>query len=453
MENNPHAGSVAEHNYGYTLMYEKSILSSIIYTPEVLLDVIEQLKPHHFYLAAHQSIYEAMVKLHRSDLPIDETFLHEELGRMKKLDERALVDVQVTNPVGSLQPYIFEVLERFRKRELRKIASMILMAEEEDKSSDVIVGEIESFIANIDEGAEDEIQTFYDLMLYYDNNPPPPGIITGVSFADEGVGGEWDTGNLVTISGDPEAGKTIFTMQMLKEISYREPVGMFAFEFTTRMLIKMQQKSDHEYIKNIPAMQNMKVISKGFDISDIERNVKKLVRKGVRVFGIDSQMRIENAHFSGFTMEERETEKFSRLAKLAQKLDILIFMIIQTTDAAPDRPLGSKKGAHEASVMIRLKREKPKEGEEHKERRKYIVHKNKISGQHFEKDIVLNPFTLKFTRPYGEGGNEVKYTGHIPVEHKDANGKTTNKSAMEIIEGELKDIAGNKSGQLSMPMI
>jgi RecA/RadA recombinase len=164
-------------------------------------------------------------------------------------------------------------------------------------------------------------------------------------------------------------------------------------------------------------------------------------------------MRIENQHFTGFTMEERETEKFSRLAKLAQSLDILIFLIIQTTDGAPDRPIGSKKGAHEASVMIRLKREKSKEGDEHKERRKYVVHKNKISGQHFEKDIILNPFTLKFTRPYGEGGNEVKYTGHVPVEHKDASGKTTGQSAMDIIEGQLKEVAGKSSGQVSMPMI
>lgn len=453
MENNASMGNTPDRIHHYNLMFERSILSTIIFNPEVLLDVIEQLKPHHFYLDAHQSIYEAIITLNRSDMPIDEIFLQQELGRVHKFDERVFVEVLTSNPVASIQQYITQVMEHFRKRELRKIAMMIMRGEEEEKSSDTIVGEIESFIANIDDGADDQIQSFYDLMVYYDHNPPPPGIVTGVSFADEGVGGEWDTGNLVTISGDPEAGKTIFTMQMLKEISYREPVGMFAFEFTTRMLIKMQQKSDMEFIKNIPAMQNMKVISKGFDIADIERNIKKLHRKGTRVFGIDSQMRIENAHFNGFTMEERETEKFSRLAKLAQKLDVLIFMIIQTTDGAPDRPLGSKKGAHEATVMIRLKREKSKEGDEHKERRKYVVHKNKISGQHFEKDIILNPFTLKFTRPYGEGGKEVKYTGHVPVEHQDASGNTTSKSAMEIIEGKLKDVAGDHSGQLSMPMI
>lgn len=436
----------------YNLAYERSILSSIIFNPEILDEVMERLKPDHLYLSAHHEIYQSMIDLKRMDYPIDEEFIRQELIKKKKFDERTMIDVLTSNAIANIDQYLYQVVERYRLRQLLHIATAIKASVLENcKNSDSIIGELESSILHLDEGAEDEIQTFYDLMLYYDHNPPPPGIVTGVSFADEGVGGEWDTGNLVTISGDPEAGKTIFTMQMLKEISYREPVGMFAFEFTTRMLIKMQQKSDHEYIKNIPAMQNMKVISKGFDISDIERNVKKLVRKGVRVFGIDSQMRIENAHFSGFTMEERETEKFSRLAKLAQKMDILIFMIIQTTDAAPDRPLGSKKGAHEASVMIRLKREKPKEGEEHKERRKYIVHKNKISGQHFEKDIVLNPFTLKFTRPYGEGGNEVKYTGHIPVEHKDASGKTTGQSAMSFIGDQLGEIAGE--GKIDMAQL
>lgn len=436
-------GNTPDRIHSYNLAFEKAILSTIIFNPETLLDIVDQLKPHHFYLAAHQSIYEAMVILHRSDMPIDESFIQQELGRMKKMDDRVLLEVLTCNPIASLQPYITQIMEFFRKRELRKMAINILKSEEEEKSSDVIVGEIESFISNIDEGVEDMGKNFCELMEEYEKAGDPPTYPSGIQFMDEGVGGAFETGHLVTIAGDPEAGKTILMLQMQKNISMHTPTVMFAFEFTTRSLVKMQKKSDPEWVNHLSATKNLILIDKGFDIADIERKIKRYVRKGVKVFTIDSQMRIENAHFSGFSVEERETEKFSRIAKLAQGLDILIFLIIQTTDTAPDRPIGSKKGAHEASVMIRLKREKPKEGDAHKELRKFIMHKNKMSGQHFEKDIVLNPFTLKFAPPYGGASSTTEYQGHkkggsIPVEHKDSNGNTTGKSAMKIIE----DMAG-----------
>ncbi|HZF69388.1 DnaB-like helicase N-terminal domain-containing protein [Sulfuricurvum sp.] len=431
----------ANRSHHYNLAFEMAILNTIIFSPETLADIMDLLKVHHFYFNPHAEIYEAILALYKKDFPIDETFIHQQL---KGKHERELMEVMSINPISGIFPYINQVVEYYRKRQLRKAAIEILKMDEEEKSSEAIIGELESLIAKIDEGVSDEIHTFYDLMLHYDQNPPPPGIKTNIDFADEGVGGEWETGNLVTISGDPEAGKTIFTMQMLKEISYQEPVGMFAFEFTTRMLIKMQKKSDEKFINDISAMQNMKVISKGFDISDIERNVKKLIRKGVRTFGIDSQMRIENNSFTGFTMEERETEKFSRLAKLAQKHDVLIYLIIQTTDSAPDRPLGSKKGAHEATVMVRLKREKPKDKDDHKEVRKYIVHKNKMSGQHFENDIVLNPYTLKFSKPS---------KAPVTVEYQNTSGQTTRTESVAKVGEELKKMAGRNSDKINMSLL
>jgi len=454
MQNN----QIEETNYLCNMAYERSILSSLIYHPEILDDVMDRLKPKHLYLVAHREIYEAIIDLKRKDYPIDEEFIRQELVKKKTFNERVMVEVLTANPISSIDAYIAQVIEYFRLQQIHHIGIALRSSVADGKDSDTIIGEMESFISNIDEGEEDLGKSFYELYQEFKVSPPAPTFKSGISFMDEGVGGAFKVGHLVTVSGDPEAGKTILMLQMQKGLTYSVPTVMFAFEFTTQALIEMQIKSDPKWANNEEASRNLILIDNGFDISDIERKIKKYVRKGVLVFTIDSQMRIENAHFNGFTMEERETEKFSRLAKLAHRLKILIFLIIQTTDTAPDRPLGSKKGAHEASVMIRLKREKPKDNDEHKERRKFIIHKNKMSGQHFEKDIILNPFTLNFTRPYGEGGVESRtYNGHkkgnIPVEHQDASGNKTGQSAMEIIEGQLKEVAGDKSGQLSMPMI
>jgi hypothetical protein len=62
-------------------------------------------------------------------------------------------------------------------------------------------------------------------------------------------------------------------------------------------------------------------------------------------------------------------------------------------------PIKSKNGAHEASIILYLKRVKDKEGALSHKRRMFIA-KNKQNGIHFESEINFNPVTKKFTRPY-----------------------------------------------------
>lgn len=57
---------------------------------------------------------------------------------------------------------------------------------------------------------------------------------------------------------------------------------------------------------------------------------------------------------NGRNMEEEESLKFSLLAKLCHSMGILVFLIVQTSKSDRDNPMGSKKGGHEASVIIRI---------------------------------------------------------------------------------------------------
>lgn len=437
MEENENVARLHEN----LINFERSILSSIIFDPETVIDVSDRLKPHQFYYAPYQTIYEAILTIYRSDRPIDESFIDQELkGKYRK----ELGDILAANPIANTFPYITEVVEQYRRREMRKLAMEIMKANEAEKSSDSIIGEIEGFIANIDEGDEDMGQSFTQLKDEYSRSPASPVYSTGVSFIDESLNGGFEMGQFVLMSGDPEAGKTVLTLQILKNVSEYAPAIMFAFEFTTRSLVKMQLKTEGDKYVN----DNLILIDKGYDISDIERKIKKWTRKGAKFFVIDSQMRIENANNTKGTMEERESEKFSRLAKLAHSQEILIILIIQNskadTSASVISPMGSKKGAHEASIIMHLKRLKDdeKEGGE-KEMRELIMSKNKQTGQHYKGKINFNPYTLKFTRPYGHSGS-VEYEGHkkkgtVHVEHQDASGKKTGSSSMTLGTGLMLD--------------
>lgn len=419
----------------YNENFERIILSTIIFDPAKLNDIIDQIKPHHFYLHDHQVIYQAMVDLYRENKPVDESYIDKKTA-MKQ--QKALAEIMTANPAANIMPYSVDMAEMWAKREIRRLSTLIMQSVEADKSSEMMIAEIEHYVTTIQFAEESRARSFSKLKKEYIANPPAPIYSTGVSFIDEALNGGLEMGQLVLVSGDPEAGKTILTMQILKNITKHNNAVLFAFEFTTDSLVKLQMRVEGDRYEN----ENLQIIDDGYDIVDIEREIKIWSKRGARFFVIDSQMRIENAANTG-TMEDRESEKFSRLAKLSHRLNVVILLIIQNSkaDAAASviSPMGTKKGAHEASIIMHLKRLKDDPENGKKEMRELIFSKNKQTGQHFKGEVAFDPRTLMFTRPY-ERAETTEYNGHnIPVEHKDAKGKTTHKGTFEEALQELDD--------------
>lgn len=106
-------------------------------------------------------------------------------------------------------------------------------------------------------------------------------------------------------------------------------------------------------------------------------------------------------------MEEEESLKFSLLARLCHSLGIIIFLVVQNSKGDKENPMGSKKGGHEASVIIRIERNNLNKkditqmGQEYDEfTRTIIVQKNKQTGKHIKEVVEFNPDTLKFKSMY-----------------------------------------------------
>lgn len=99
----------------YNIMFERSILSSIIFNPSDFEALSKELSAEHFYLTAHQDIYKAMLNLTAQDKPIDEEFLKSELTHLGRFDERSMVEILTANPIANLHPYIQE-LGKFKDR-------------------------------------------------------------------------------------------------------------------------------------------------------------------------------------------------------------------------------------------------------------------------------------------------------------------------------------------------
>lgn len=228
---------------------------------------------------------------------------------------------------------------------------------------------------------------------YYQAHPEQPKFKTKVSFLDSVFDGGLEVAQLVLISGDPEAGKTTLGLQILENISHYARVGFFSFEFTIEQYIRAKQAE-----RKPPNLENMYIINEGYELYTIAQNIKNLYRQGVKVFLIDSQMRITSPQ--GRNMEEEESLKFSLLAKLCHSMGILVFLIVQTSKSDRDNPMGSKKGGHEASVIIRIehcKAEIEALREFSENSRMVILKKNKQTGKHFKEKVAFNPQTRKFS--------------------------------------------------------
>ena len=95
-----------EQNYNTNI--EKSILSSILFEPQILQEISKILKVEDFYLPTHQLIFDAMLKLDKQALPIDEEFIKR---KFPKVDDDAMLQILAANAISqtNLLSYIKEL--------------------------------------------------------------------------------------------------------------------------------------------------------------------------------------------------------------------------------------------------------------------------------------------------------------------------------------------------------
>ncbi|TPH93778.1 helicase DnaB [Helicobacter pylori] len=239
---------------------------------------------------------------------------------------------------------------------------------------------------------------FWEWEEYFKNKPPIEKIKTGINFLDAITDGGIELGQIVLLSGDPEAGKTLLGVQCLMHAQQQHKVTYFGFEFSVRKHIETLKeknfkiKGDHYFIDD-----------QSCELNDLISQIRSLSKEGHKVFLIDSQMKVQ-APVIGKTIEEIETSKFSALSECARNLQVLIIFIIQNSKNDSYTPTGSRKGGHEAHLMIRierLRRNQLPEVKDFAERSKYrriLILKNKqtgLSGYQYVKNVDYRFFGIE----------------------------------------------------------
>ena len=309
-----------------------------------------------------------------------ETFLGKLTTEQSKSDY--VIELISTAPKVNYLNLKSEFLHSYEISRQREVALQMLRASDEKVLLDIDI---------LDKRAQAvKYKNFAEWKEYYEKKLEAFSYKTGIHFLDSALNGGIEESQLILISGDPEAGKTSLGVQILENIAKKHKVCLFSFEFTIQQYLKSPKPAGFN-------PQNMIIINDGYELYNVIQNIKNLYRAGVRVFLIDSQMRVVSSQ--GRNMEEEESLKFSSLARLCHSLGIIVMMIVQTSKGDRDNPMGSKKGGHEASIIIRLEHEKAKNEtrEFDEESRIVILKKNKQTGIHYKERVNFNAKSRTFS--------------------------------------------------------
>ena len=231
----------------YSINIERAVLSSILFNPEELEDVLGVLKPKDFYLPAHKKIFEIMVKLHNDDMPIDEEFIRKRVDS-KDVDDSILLEILSANPITNTLAYVKEIKDGAVKRELASLATTIKkVAIEEEVSANEALDTIQSELYKIStNSATSELKDMHtitgDTLSYIEKMKKLGGAhligeTTGFTALDKRTTG-FNEGDLIIIAARPAMGKTALVLNMaLKNVEQGKGVIFFSLEMPAEQLM------------------------------------------------------------------------------------------------------------------------------------------------------------------------------------------------------------------------
>ncbi|MGL2675139.1 ATPase domain-containing protein [Helicobacter pylori] len=371
---------------------ENLILKSFLDYPQHIEDFLEDISLKSFS-AFKQKVIKALVEMNHKNQPIRLETIKLKIGE-KDFESK---EFQQILQADSYPDYL-NLKSDFKTHLCFKMQEYLAnQLKEATRKSEVF--DYEFLDKYISLGIKRNGRYFWEWEEFFKNKPSIEKIPTGINFLDFITDGGIELGQMVLLSGDPEAGKTLLGVQFLMSAQQQHKVTYFGFEFSVRKHIETLKS------KNFPIKaENYFIDDQSFELNDLISQIRTLSKEGHKVFLIDSQMKIQ-APIVGRTIEEVETSKFIALSETARSLQVLIVFIIQNSKNDSYTPTGSRKGAHEAHLMIRIERLKTnqlktvKDFTERSKYRRIVILKNKqtgLSGYRYLRNVDYRFFEVDY---------------------------------------------------------
>lgn len=241
---------------------EQVILGAVMLEKRAITQVIEFLKPEHFYSPQHQEIFAAILELFKASEPVDIRTVAVQLRKTGKLDlvGGAVYLAELTTTLSSaanVEHYARAVVERAIKRELIQIASSVQQEAYED-TTDVfdLLDKAEQSIFKVSESNLRKnyeslknlmFKAIQDLHNRKEHKDGLTGVPTGFTALDRLTSG-WQNSDLVIVAARPGMGKTAFVVSAMRNaaVDFKKPVAIFSLEMASVQLVNRMISAECE---------------------------------------------------------------------------------------------------------------------------------------------------------------------------------------------------------------
>lgn len=214
-----------------------------------------------------------------------------------------------------------------------------------------------------------------------EQRPKVPRYETGIKALDYKFYGGIEVGTFVQLAGESGVGKTHLQLEILSNIANYNKAVFFNFEMGDTRIIKRLQK----LLVNENQWDNLIIDNDSRDIDTLCREIILYAKEGVKFFTVDSKMKLDIK--GDFTDYQKFSLISKKLAELAQKQEVIIFLINQMNESdIKDKRLAFKgSGDQKYDADIALFYVKDKDG-----KRKLICNKNRQDEVEFFIDLELD---------------------------------------------------------------
>jgi replicative DNA helicase len=248
---------------------EKSVLGSVLIDKNALINIVDFLRPDHFYKTNHQLIYSSMLSLYEKRDPIDLITLQSELNKQGKLEEiggsaylTELVYFVATS--SNVEHHARIVQEASIRRNLISSASRIVeLAYEEDSVGSIIDKAEQSLFSIYRDTVKNDfvpisqgLDASYNKLDELQRNPNAlRGVPSGIKSLDRILSG-FQKEALVILAARPSVGKTSLALNMAQyaAVNHEKSVAFFSLEMgigeITERMLSAQATIDNWKIKH-----------------------------------------------------------------------------------------------------------------------------------------------------------------------------------------------------------
>ena len=354
---------------------EASVLGSMLLDSEVIHGIFERLNKDHFYLPAHQKLFEVMTGLYERDMPLDVLLVNEEI-RQQNLEKEVggpefLANLLASVPTAANAEYYADIVRQ--KASVRKLVSVchqvLSEAYEGTEDADTLCDRAEQMVFEIAQkkqlgeaiGLGDILKTtFEEIDKYQDVEDRIVGLPTGFTLLDDMTCG-LQKSELIIVAGRPSMGKTTFALAIADHVGIERklPAVIFSIETSAQQIAqnllcsragvnahKMRRGflPKSEYAKLSLAVGRLAEApifiddSAKLSLLDLRAKARRLkARYDIQLIVIDYLQLMEGRASRSDSRQQEITEISRGLKAVARELDVPVIAISQLSRATEAR--------------------------------------------------------------------------------------------------------------------